>query len=1080
MQVQRAVSTVIRSSCRRVRYLASAATSSPQPNLDTAAGKLVEEVPSGTPLEDQSVAADTPAAQSLGRVFEEHYDGALLGRNDQFLRRHLGTTSKPSLDRMLQVVGDLSSLEQLVEFVVPRSITAPDDAVQLPEKLSESEALAELMDIAQKNVVKKSLLGMGYHGTLTPNVIKRNMLENPGWYTSYTPYQAEISQGRLEMLLNFQTMMSDLVGMEVCNASLLDESTAAAEAMSLAAGASKNRKANKFFVASDCHPQTIDVVKTRAELREIEVVVGNPAGADFSGKDYFGALVQYPSTYGSLAMDGSGSGPAGASWEEFANHSHEHNTVVVAAADPLAMAMVKPPGVWGADVVVGSAQRFGVPMGYGGPHAGFMATKEKWMRKLPGRVIGVSVDSRGQRAYRLTMQTREQHIRRDKATSNICTAQALLANVAAAYGVYHGAEGLHDIALRVRTRAGVLARIVQLCGHTVVTEDDDFFDTILVKVNTGDVDELVAAMAEAGFNIRRVDGEHVGFTVDETTTTSDLMQLATVLGWDDTAHSERPDLAGLARGVQPLNAALARSTDMPYMTHEVFKMYHSETAMMRYLARLQSRDVSLVHSMVPLGSCTMKLNAVAQLEPILWNEFANVHPFAPPEQARGYAEMMEQLSGWLASITGFHTISFQPNSGAAGEFSGLRAIRRYLDANGGEDRNICLVPSSAHGTNPASAVMAGMKVVVVKNDSKTGEISSEDLEEKLAKHAGKIAAIMVTYPSTYGVFEDGVKELCQRIHDAGGMVYMDGANMNAQCVLTSPGFIGADVCHLNLHKTFCIPHGGGGPGVGAIGVNDKLAPFLPGHSVVPTGGAATMGRSLASSASSTTGAAAGAEHTPDGLVVQGRGAIAGAPFGSAMILPITWMYLRMMGRDGLKDASMHSILTANYLRARLQDHYEILFTGPLGMVAHEFIVDLRPFKPAGVSEEDVAKRLMDFGFHAPTMSWPVAGTLMIEPTESEDIDELDRFVEAMIQIREEIKQVEAGTVGKGDNVLKNAPHTADMVTKEEWEHPYSRDKAAFPLPWVRERKVWPSVGRVDNVFGDRHVVCSCPPMSDYE
>jgi len=856
--------------------------------------------------------------------------------------------------------------------------------------------------------------------------------------------------------------------------------------MSLAHGSS-NGKRSVFFVADDVHPQTIDVVRTRAAYLGIDVQVGKLNEVDLASKSVSGVLLQYPNTYGSVVPSGLNRAGAVDGLRAFTDAAHEAGTMVVAATDLLALTHVTPPGEWGADVVVGSAQRFGVPMGYGGPHAGFMATSEKYMRRMPGRVISVSRDSAGAPALRMAMQTREQHIRRDKATSNICTAQALLANMAAAYGVYHGPQGLRQIARSVHAKAAALGSLLTDAGHNVLSAPGTYFDTITVAVNAAVVDPsaptseqpadvAIRALEAAGFDARRVDDVTIGLSVDEALTESDVGAVAAALGAAmHGSHAET--VMEAAEKAAPLDVPFQRTSG--FMTHPIFNSHHTETQMMRYLAGLAGKDVTLTRSMIALGSCTMKLNSATEMAPVTWPEFTDVHPFVPPKRAQGYAIMMQQLSQWLANVTGFDAMSLQPNSGASGEYAGLRAIRQYLDANGQAHRDVCLIPASAHGTNPASAVMAGMRVVVVKNDPKTGAIDAADLNAKMAKHEGKIAAVMVTYPSTYGVYEDGVAALCDKIHEAGGLVYMDGANMNAQCGLTSPGHIGADVCHLNLHKTFCIPHGGGGPGVGAIGVNTKLAPYLPGHAVIPTGGNATSlhypngpAHRLPELAGDSTSVVPVPVHTDS--------AIAGAPYGSSLILPITWMYLRMLGNEGLTTATETAILTANYLAAKLKNHYNILYTGDNGTVAHEFIVDLRPFKKFGIVEEDVAKRLVDFGFHSPTMSWPVPGTLMIEPTESEDRPELDRFADALIAIRAEIEDVVQGRISAENSPLTHAPHTAAAVTVDSWDRQYTRQQGAFPLPWVAARKFWPSVGRVDNVWGDRNLQCSCPPLSSYE
>ena len=946
----------------------------------------------------------------------------LLRPTDTFVRRHLGAGTQ-DITAMLESIG-APSIDALVDDTVPAAIRL-QGGLDIGPARGEAETLAELHAMASRNEVRRSYIGMGYADTITPGVVLRNILQNPGWYTAYTPYQAEISQGRLEALLNFQTMVADLTGLPLCNASLLDEGTAAAEAMAMCHRALRGKR-NRFLVADDCHPQSIAVILTRAEGLGIDVEVV-PRAEVKPDETTCGVLVQYPNTYGEIEDP-----------TPTIEAAHAAGAQAVVATDLLAMTLLKPPGECGADMVIGSSQRFGVPLGYGGPHAAFMATTEKHKRHLPGRVIGVSKDAHGAVALRMAMQTREQHIRRERATSNICTAQVLLAVIAGAYGVYHGPAGLTDIATRVHTATAILAAGVQQAGHTV--EASAAFDTITVKVAGG-----VAAVRERcdaeGINLRLVDDARVGVTLDETVTTDELRALLRVFGCD-------AELDALSTDGVSIPEALRRSSE--FMTHPVFHQHHGEHEMLRYLKRLENKDVSLTHSMIALGSCTMKLNATSEMEPITWPEFGKLHPFVPAEQAQGYAAMFDRLEAWLANITGFAAVSLQPNAGAQGEYAGLMVIRAYHRSRGDADRNVCLIPVSAHGTNPASAVMAGMKVVVVKCDD-AGNIDVGDLREKAAKHADKLAAVMVTYPSTHGVFETTISEICQVVHDHGGQVYLDGANMNAQVGLCRPGDYGADVCHLNLHKTFCIPHGGGGPGMGPIGVAAHLQPFLPGHPLVKTGGE------------------------------QAIGPVSAAPFGSASILPISWMYIAMMGSEGLTEATRHAILYANYMAQRIGEHYPILYRGASGRVAHEFIVDLRPFKAsAGIEAEDVAKRLMDYGFHAPTMSFPVAGTLMIEPTESESKAELDRFCDAMIAIREEIAAVEAGTLPKDDNPLKNAPHTAAVVMAETWEHAYSREQAAFGRPWVREAKYWPPIGRVDNAFGDRHLICSCPPLEAYE
>ncbi|MCR9160078.1 MAG: aminomethyl-transferring glycine dehydrogenase [Nannocystaceae bacterium] len=946
----------------------------------------------------------------------------LLRPTDTFVRRHLGASQSEVL-AMLETIG-AASLDALVAQTVPDAIRM-DGALDIGPQRGEAETLADLHAMARLNEVRRSYIGMGYTGTITPGVILRNILQNPGWYTAYTPYQAEISQGRLEALLNFQTMVADLTGLPLCNASLLDEATAAAEAMAMTHRALRGRR-NRFVVSDDCHPQTIAVIQTRAEGLGIDVAVV-PRDAVAADEDTCGVLLQYPNTYG-VVQDPT---PA-------IEAAHAAGAQAVVATDLLAVTLLRPPGECGADVVVGSSQRFGVPMGYGGPHAAFMTTTEAHKRHLPGRVIGVSKDVHGHTALRMAMQTREQHIRRERATSNICTAQVLLAVIAGAYGVYHGPAGLTDIATRVHTAAAVLAAGVRAAGHTV--ESAAAFDTLTIAVQGG-VASLRERLDHEGVNLRLIDDARVGVTLDETVTTDDLRALLRVFGASE-------DLDAVAyEGAISIPEGLRRSSE--FMTHPVFNRHHGEHEMLRYLKRLENKDISLTHSMIALGSCTMKLNATSEMEPVTWPEFGSLHPFAPVEQAQGYAAMFERLEAWLANITGFAAVSLQPNAGAQGEYAGLMVIRAYHRARGEQGRNVCLIPVSAHGTNPASAVMAGMKVVVVACDD-AGNIDVDDLRAKAAKHADELAAVMVTYPSTHGVFETSIKEITQIVHDHGGQVYLDGANMNAQVGVCRPGDYGADVCHLNLHKTFCIPHGGGGPGMGPIGVGSHLAPFLPGHPVISTGGE------------------------------QAIGPISAAPFGSASILPISWMYIAMMGSDGLREATRHAVLYANYMAKRIGEHYPVLYRGENGRVAHEFIVDLRPFKAsAGIEAEDVAKRLMDYGFHAPTMSFPVAGTLMIEPTESESKEELDRFCDAMIAIRKEIAAVEAGDLPRDDNPLKNAPHTAAVVTADTWTHPYTREQAAFGLPWVRDAKIWPAVGRVDNAFGDRHLICSCPPLDAY-
>ncbi|MDB6078275.1 MAG: gcvp: glycine dehydrogenase [Akkermansiaceae bacterium] len=928
-----------------------------------------------------------------------------------FRSRHLGAIGSDRED-MLRSIG-YDSLDALADDAVPAGIRL-DHELELPPVKSEPEALSWLKSIFSQNKVLKSFIGQGYHGTHVPGVILRNILENPGWYTAYTPYQAEIAQGRLEALLNFQTMIIELTGLDVANASLLDEGTAAAEAMSLAlAGAPKGKA---MFVADTCHPQTIAVVQTRAEPLGIEVVVGDWKTFEPGSVDgLFAVLVQYPDTLGKIE-----------DYTEFFAKAHAAKAVTIAAADLLALTVLKAPGEFGADICVGSSQRFGVPMGFGGPHAGFMACQDALKRKMPGRLIGVSVDSRGKPGFRLSLQTREQHIRRDKATSNICTAQVLLAVMASMYAVYHGPEGLKHIAGEVHRRTATLAASLKAAG--LALEDGEFFDTL--TVTTAEADAIISKAVAKGINLRRIDAKRVGIAFDETATDADVATLAEIFG-----------AAMVAAEVK--ESSFARQSD--FLTQKVFNTYHSETEMLRYLKRLESKDLALNESMIPLGSCTMKLNATSEMIPLSWPEVSSLHPFAPADQSVGYREMLGLLEDWLAEITGFAAVSLQPNAGSQGEYAGLLAIRGYHLSRGDTHRKVCLIPVSAHGTNPASAVMVGMKVVGVKCDEK-GNIDVPDLKARIEEHRENLAALMVTYPSTHGVFEETIVEICEAIHAAGGQVYMDGANMNAQVGLTSPGRIGADVCHLNLHKTFCIPHGGGGPGVGPIGVASQLVPFLPGHSELP----------------------------------EAKGAVCSAPWGSASINTISWMYIAMMGAAGLKEATGVAILNANYMAKRLSGYFPVLYTAENGLVAHECIIDLRPLSDkSGITVEDVAKRLMDYGFHAPTMSWPVTGTLMIEPTESESKSELDRFCDAMVAIHGEIMAVANGEADAHDNVLKNAPHTVDSVVADEWTHAYSREQAAFPLPYLRRHKFWPSVGRVDNVHGDRNLVCTCDSVEAY-
>jgi glycine dehydrogenase len=946
---------------------------------------------------------------------------------DAFAPRHIGP-SDPDVAAMLATLG-LSSLEALVAETVPESIRLRRP-LALPKARGERQTLADLRALAGKNRIFRSFLGMGYHDCVTPGVILRNVMENPGWYTAYTPYQAEIAQGRLEALLNFQTMITDLTGLPLANASLLDEATAAAEAMHMAFAIGKGQK-RRFFVADDAHPQTIAVVRTRAVPLGIEVQVGPLSEVDFAKPDLFGVLVQYPGTDGRIADH-----------EALCAKARAAGAVSVVAADPLSLVLLKAPGEFGADICVGSAQRFGVPLGFGGPHAAFLATRDEHKRFMPGRLIGVSHDAAGKVAYRMALQTREQHIRRDKATSNICTAQVLLAVMASMYAVYHGPEGLRAIARRVHALTATLAEGLRRLGFDL--GQDPFFDTLRVRVDAAAGGAIVARARERSINLRAFADGSVGVALDETVSTEEVETL-----WE--VFAGRPaalNVAEVATAAETTLPAVHERTSA-FLTHPVFNQHHSEHEMLRYLHRLEARDLALNASMIPLGSCTMKLNATAEMIPVTWPEFGGLHPFAPADQAQGYARLLADLEGWLAEITGFAAVSLQPNAGSQGEYAGLLTIRAYHHSRGDGGRDVCLIPVSAHGTNPATAVMAGFKVVPVACDDH-GNVEIADLKAKALQHKTALAALMVTYPSTHGVFEEGIREICATVHAHGGQVYMDGANMNAQVGLTRPADIGADVCHLNLHKTFCIPHGGGGPGMGPIGVAAHLAPFLPGHPVTGLGGP------------------------------QALGTVSAAPYGSASILPISWVYIALMGPDGLAKATSVAILNANYMAKRLSGHYDVLYTGAKGRVAHEFILDLRELKKtAGLEVDDVAKRLMDFGFHAPTMSFPVAGTLMIEPTESEPKEELDRFCDALIAIREEIRAVEDGRMKIEESPLRLAPHTAAAVTATEWERPYTREQGAFPAPWVRESKFWPSVARIDNTYGDRNLVCTCPPLEAY-
>jgi glycine dehydrogenase len=948
-----------------------------------------------------------------------------LAPTDSFIRRHIGATSTET-QQMLTAIG-CDSLDEMIDKTVPAAIRIKQP-LQLGEACGEYELLQELKAIASQNQVWRSYIGTGYYNCITPPIIQRNILENPGWYTQYTPYQAEIAQGRLEALLNFQTMIIDLTGLEIANASLLDEGTAAAEAMTMAAGIAKN-KGNKFFVSSDCHPQTIAVVKTRAIPLGIEVVIAKHDQVVLD-QNYFGILLQYPASDGAIY-----------DYTDVITQIHAQNGLAIVAADLLALTLIKSPAELGADIAIGSAQRFGVPFGYGGPHAAYMATKEAYKRQMPGRLVGVSKDVHGRPALRLALQTREQHIRRDKATSNICTAQVLLAIMASMYAVYHGAEGLKRIAKRVSLLTSSLAQAIADLGHTVTHQA--FFDTIRIELKGISSDEIKARAAAKQINLRYLEDNAIAISLDETVSKQDLLDLISIFSENELRITNYELRASDSQFV--IRNSLIRNS--PYLTHPVFNSYHSESELLRYIYRLQSKDLSLTTSMIPLGSCTMKLNATSEMLPVTWAEFGNIHPFVPLEQTQGYQILFQQLETWLAEITGFAGVSLQPNAGSQGEYAGLLTIRAYHQHRGQTNRHICLIPTSAHGTNPASAVMAGMKVVTVNCD-REGNIDVADLKAKAEKHQHELAALMVTYPSTHGVFEESIKDICDIVHYYGGQVYMDGANMNAQVGLCRPGDIGADVCHLNLHKTFCIPHGGGGPGMGPICVATQLVPFLPQHPFVE---------------------------------VAEPNTISAAPWGSASILTISWVYIALMGAKGLKLATEVAILNANYMAQRLAPHYPILYTGKNGLVAHECIIDLHDCKNiAGIEVDDIAKRLMDYGFHAPTVSWPVAGTMMIEPTESESKAELDRFCDAMIAIKQEVNAIASGDLDKLDNPLKNAPHTAETLLADNWDHAYSRHQAAYPAPWLKEHKFWASVGRIDNAFGDRNFVCSCLPIEAYE
>lgn len=955
----------------------------------------------------------------------------MLNKSDNFERRHIGPDPQET-EKMLEQIG-VDSIDQLIDQTIPATIRNKQ-RMNLPPALSEREMLQELSKIASKNKVFKSYIGLGYYDTIVPGVILRNILENPGWYTAYTPYQAEIAQGRLEALINYQTMVMELTGMEIANASLLDEATAAAEAMHMLYAERGKGQGNRFFVSDKCLPQTIDVLMTRSTPLGIELVIGDWKTLKLD-KSIYGALLQYPDAEGSVD-DYSG----------FCEAAHANGTFVAVAADLLSLALLAAPGEWGADVVVGTSQRLGVPMGYGGPHAAYFATKDEFKRQMPGRIIGVSVDSNGNTAYRMALQTREQHIRREKATSNICTAQVLLAIMSSMYAVYHGPEGIRNIATQVHTTAKVLNDALGKMNYRQTNKQ--FFDTLHVEADANLINKVREIALSRSVNFLYTNNA-IGISVDEATNLDDINVIidifANAAGMQ--AHYVT-DEAYQDYFKQGFSSSLARKSE--YLTHPVFNKHHSETEMLRYIKSLENKDLSLTHSMIPLGSCTMKLNATTEMIPVTWAEFGALHPFVPADQAEGYRQIFDELEQYLMQVTGFAGVSLQPNSGAQGEYAGLMVIRQYFLDRGETHRDVALIPQSAHGTNPASAVMAGMKVVVTRTDEH-GNIDVNDLRQKAEQYKDSLACLMVTYPSTHGVFEESIQEICEIIHSHGGQVYMDGANMNAQVGLTSPGLIGADVCHLNLHKTFCIPHGGGGPGMGPIGVAKHLVPYLPGNAMVKTGG---------------------------DKAIHG---ISAAPWGSASILLISYTYIRMMGTAGLEDATKYAILNANYIKSRLEEHFDILYTGTNGRCAHEMIVDTRSFKQsAGIEVEDIAKRLIDYGFHAPTVSFPVAGTLMIEPTESEDKGELDRFCDALIAIRKEIAEVEDGTADKTDNVLKNAPHTAFSIISDEWNHAYSRQKAAYPVDYLKAIKFWPSVGRVNNSYGDRNLICSCPPLEEYQ
>ncbi|MCF8217520.1 MAG: aminomethyl-transferring glycine dehydrogenase [Bacteroidales bacterium] len=952
---------------------------------------------------------------------------------NNFSRRHNGPNAD-QVPEMLKKVG-VQTLDELIDKTIPKSIRL-DKPLSLPEGINEKEYIEHIKSLGEKNKIYKTFIGLGYYNTILPGVIQRNVLENPGWYTSYTPYQAEISQGRLEALLNFQTVITDLTGFNMANASLLDEATAAAEAMSMSLDArsrkAKKRGAVKFFVDDRIFPQTKDVLMTRAVPMDIELVFGNFKEVELDDT-FFGALVQYPDINGEIH-----------DYKQFIEKAHENEMLVSMAADILSLTLLTPPAELGADIALGSTQRFGIPMGFGGPHAAYFATEEKYKRNIPGRIIGISKDKEGNQALRMALQTREQHIKRERATSNICTAQALLASMAGFYATYHGPKGLKNIAEDIHALAKTLAKGIEELGFKQLNQN--YFDTLAIELDkNGSADQVIDLALKEKMNFRKIDASKVGISLDETTTLQDVQNILTVFG--KAADQQVKSVKQEKPGDYAFDSKFVRKSE--YLTHPVFNTYHSETDMMRYMTSLENKDLALNRTMIPLGSCTMKLNAAAELFSLSWPEFGEIHPFVPKDQAKGYYELIDNLEEWLKEVTGYSAVSFQPNSGAAGEHTGLLTIRAYHQDHGESHRNITLVPSSAHGTNPASAVMAGTKVVVVESD-KNGNISLDDLRKKAEEHKDNLAAIMITYPSTHGVFEEDILEIIDIVHENGGLVYLDGANMNAQVGLTNPGIIGADVCHLNLHKTFAIPHGGGGPGVGPIGVNEKLKPYLPSHKVVKTGGSKAIG------------------------------AVAAAPFGSPLILPISYGYLRLLGGDGLTEATKISILNANYLKAELSEDYDILYKGANGNVAHEMIVDCNPFhKSADITEIDIAKRLADYSFHAPTVAFPVHGTLMVEPTESEPLPELDRFVTAMKSIRKEIKEIEEGKADKENNVIKNAPHTASVVVTDEWNYPYTREKAVFPVDSNKGEKYWPPVTRVDDAYGDRHLVCTCEPIDSY-